>query len=123
MLHTYPSPERLRALRRRALLTQRDVRDVTRIAQSTLSELECGRRKPQTGTLRRLLSLYDIDIRRWGRTEVTWGEAGATGDPQIKAALARASLPQFVTGSPVQSPEGPQPYQSDRYRRFGRLVR
>ncbi len=104
MLHTAPSPERLRALRRRALLTQRDVRDVTGIAQRTVSELECGRRKPQTETLRRLLSLYDINIRRWERTEVTWG-TGATGDPQIKAALARTSLPQPSPGSPAQPPE------------------
>jgi len=122
MLHTWPTPERLRALRRRALLTQRDVVSVTGVAQSTVSEWECGRRKPQTATLRRLLSLYDINIRRWERAEVTWG-TGATGDPQIKAPPPQPSLSQPATGSPAQSLERPQPYQRDRYRWLGKVVR
>ena len=78
MLHTSPSPERLRALRARALLTQREVQGVTGIAQPTLSRLECGRCRPQTYTLRRLLGLYTQRINANERQERVWAAtAGA----------------------------------------------
>jgi transcriptional regulator with XRE-family HTH domain len=62
MLHTWPTPERWRELRRRALLTQREVERLTgvvRLSGSTLSRLERGRHLPQTTTLRKLLGVYD----------------------------------------------------------------
>ncbi len=74
MLHCYPF-EKLRELRRRALLTQRDVQRLTGISDSTFAYLERGRRKPQTNTPRKLLNIYGINISRWEHQEQTW-EAG-----------------------------------------------
>jgi transcriptional regulator with XRE-family HTH domain len=71
MLHLY-KPERLRELRHRALLSQRDVERLTGISDSTVAYLELGKRKPQTATLRRLLFLYQMNIARWERMERTW---------------------------------------------------
>jgi transcriptional regulator with XRE-family HTH domain len=91
MLHTWPNPERLRERRRRALLTQRDVERATGISDSTVAYLECGRRKPQTGTLRKLLSLYDRNIQALEQRERRWWE---TGEPQSKAPpVAQAGAP------------------------------
>lgn len=71
MLHLYPS-DKLRDLRRRALLSQRDVERLTGISDSTVAYLERGTRKPQTATLRRLLMLYAMNISKWERQERTW---------------------------------------------------
>jgi transcriptional regulator with XRE-family HTH domain len=71
MIHQFP-PERLRELRGRALLSQRDVERLTGISDSTLAYLESGRHKPQTETLRRLLTLYAMNISKWERLEQTW---------------------------------------------------
>ena len=76
MLHLY-KPERLRELRHRALLTQRDVERLTGISDSTVAYLERGKRKPQTATLRKLLFLYGINISRWERQERNWDTEGA----------------------------------------------
>ena len=73
MLHLY-KPERLRELRHRALLSQRDVQRLTGISDSTVAYLELGKRKPQTKTLRLLLFLYQMNISRWERMERTWEE-------------------------------------------------
>ena len=85
MLHLYPS-EKLRELRHRALLSQRDVQRLTGISDSTVAYLERGRRKPQTATLRRLLSVYGINISRWERQERTWdaGKERVGGSPATK---------------------------------------
>lgn len=71
MIHRFP-PERLRDLRHRALLSQRDVERLTGISDSTVAYLERGKRKPQTKTLRKLLNIYAINISRWERQERTW---------------------------------------------------
>jgi transcriptional regulator with XRE-family HTH domain len=48
MIHYY-SPERLRSLRQRAMLSQRDVERLTGISDATIAYLECGRHRPQCG--------------------------------------------------------------------------
>ncbi len=72
MIHPY-SPERLRALRQRALLSQREVERLTGISDATIAYLESGRHKPQSGTLSKLLSLYAMNIRRLEQQERLWG--------------------------------------------------
>jgi predicted transcriptional regulator len=54
MIHRY-SPGRLRSLRQRVLLSQRDVERLTGISDATIAYLESGRHKPQSATLRRLV--------------------------------------------------------------------
>lgn len=62
MIEDY-SPRRLRSLRERALLSQREVERQTGISDSTINYLESGRHKPQSKTLRKLLFLYETNIR------------------------------------------------------------
>ncbi len=50
MLNQYP-PERLKSLRKRAMLTQMQVVELTGISEATLCYLERGDRRPQTRTL------------------------------------------------------------------------
>lgn len=72
MIECYP-PHRLRGLRERALLSQREVERLTGISDATIAYLESGRHKPQSQTLRKLLFLYDMNIRRLEQYERTWG--------------------------------------------------
>jgi transcriptional regulator with XRE-family HTH domain len=72
MIHRYP-PHRLRSLRQRALLSQRDVERRTGISDSTIAYLETGRHRPQSATLNKLLFLYGINISRLERQEQLWG--------------------------------------------------
>jgi transcriptional regulator with XRE-family HTH domain len=72
MIHRYP-PDRLRSLRRRAMLSQREVERLTGISDATIAYLESGRHRPQSGTLTKLLFLYDLNIRRLEQHERTWG--------------------------------------------------
>jgi len=90
MLHTWPTPERLRDMRSRCLLTQREVVGLTGIAQSTVSEWECGRRRPQTRTLRRLLFVYSVRIQANEKRDLVW----AAPDAAQGAPAAQARQPQ-----------------------------
>jgi len=72
MIHPYSS-DRLRSLRQRALLSQRDVERLTGISDSTIAYLESGRHKPQSGTLNKLLFLYNLNIKRLEQYERLWG--------------------------------------------------
>ena len=80
MTHLY-SPDRLRSLRQRALLSQREVERLTGISDATIAYLESGRHRPQSETLRKLLFLYDVNIRRLEQHERLWG----TPEEQIEA--------------------------------------
>jgi len=102
MLHLY-KPERLRELRHRALLTQRDVERLTGISDATVAYLERGKRKPQTATLRRLLMLYGINISKWEHIERTWD----TGKENI------GELPLTQSAGPRQA-GGQGPNRSER---------
>jgi transcriptional regulator with XRE-family HTH domain len=75
MIHPY-SPEHLRSLRQRALMSQREVERSTGISDSTIHYLEHGLRKPQTRTLDRLLMLYATRISRLERVEKVWEDPG-----------------------------------------------
>src|SRR6185437_12681407 len=64
VLHDY-SGERLRSLRKKAMLTQMQVVQRTGVCEATLYNVEKGVRRPQTRTLEKLLSLYAIRIQYW----------------------------------------------------------
>ena len=83
MLHDQYSPERLRALRLRALLTQPEVERATGVSQDTVSRLETGKARPRTRTLRLLLSLYETRIRSYEAREREWHAE----DEQARAAV------------------------------------
>ena len=56
MLQSY-SGEKLKSLRKRAMLTQMQVVELTGVSEGTICYLEKGVRIPQTKTLEKLLSL------------------------------------------------------------------
>ncbi len=88
MLNAYPG-HKLRNLRKRALLTQMQVVELTGVSETTIHYLEHGIRKPQTQTLEKLLNLYAIRIARLEKMERIWGEDGLQnrqGEPcQVKS--------------------------------------
>jgi transcriptional regulator with XRE-family HTH domain len=89
MLNVY-SGTKLRNLRKRALLTQMQVVELTGVSETTIHYLEHGLRRPQTQTLEKLLNLYAIRISRLEKMERIWGDDGLQnkqGDPcQVKSA-------------------------------------
>ena len=104
MLHAYPG-EKLRALRKRARLSQEQVKELTGIYCETLRDLEHDRRQPQSGTLERLLNLYAIRIKKFEHYEQIWA-----GTPQAAAARS-VSSPGVVKGDGVGKAQG-QPLPS-----------
>ena len=102
MIHRYYSSDRLRALRQRALLSQRDVERLTGISDATVAYLESGRHKPQSETLRKLLFLYSMNISKLEHQERIWG---MPEDQKIEAPR------------PIRAGEIPDP---DLYRRRSR---
>lgn len=61
MLQDFSGPK-LKSLRKRARLSQQQVIELTGVSEPTLCYLEHGRRRPQTQTLEKLLSLYAVRI-------------------------------------------------------------
>lgn len=106
MLHTWPNAERLRELRRRALVTQVEVERLTGINARTLSRLERGHCQPRITTLRRLLGWYNLRIQMQERDWAVMDTAEGA------APVAQASQPQ-PTREPAQSPEHPHFYRRD----------
>ena len=102
MLNAYPG-RKLRNLRKRALLTQVEVMNITGIHETTIHYLEKGTRKPQTKTLETLLNLYAVRITRLERMERIWGEDGLQkpGEPECKV--------KSVSPSPFQARNASKP--------------
>lgn len=75
MISSYPGPK-LRNLRKRANLTQKQVVELTGISETTIHYLEHGIRRPQTSTLDKLLNLYAIRIKRLENLDRIWGQDG-----------------------------------------------
>lgn len=59
------SGEKLRSLRKRARLTQKQVVELAGVSEACIIYLEKGKRKPQTKTLHKILSLYSMQIQYW----------------------------------------------------------
>ncbi len=64
LVDTY-SGDKLRRLRKRARLTQRQVVKLAGVSEAAICYLEQGKRKPQQTTLDKLLNLYAIKIQYW----------------------------------------------------------
>ena len=64
-MHHEFSRERLRKLRKRARLSQRQVVELSRVSEATLYRLESDHSRPYTTTLEKLLNLYQIRISYW----------------------------------------------------------
>ena len=94
MWHTAYPPEKLRELRRRALLTQADVERMTRISRRSVIKLERGHTRPRYSTLSRLLTLYGTCINTIEQRERTWG----TGEEQTGAPPAAQAVGTRRTG-------------------------
>jgi len=82
MLNQFPA-ERLKALRKKAMLTQMQVVEQTGISEATLCYLERGDRRPQTRTLEKLLNLYATRINWVANLEKIF-----TGDPNANGSLS-----------------------------------
>lgn len=98
MLTNYP-PDKLRELRNRAHLSQRDVCKLLGMGIRTLSLAENGKRRPQTSTLERLLNLYAININRIERRERVWDNR-----PLREDGLAQIARPEREVNRPIQTP-------------------
>ena len=59
------SGEKLRSLRKRARLTQKQVVELAGVSEACIIYLEKGTRMPQTKTLHKILSLYSMQIQYW----------------------------------------------------------
>lgn len=92
MLNEFPGPK-LRNLRKRALLTQMQVVELTGISETTIHYLEHGLRKPQTQTLERLLNLYAVRISKLERMERIWGHDGLQNRPQGAECKQKSASP------------------------------
>ena len=104
--------------RLRGDMSLREVRRVTGISNSYLSEIEKGERRPGTNLLKRLATLYSVDIHvlmeRAGYLDNEGEDADPADDPQE---IERAF--QYVLADPVfrfgTRPDGPLSLASKRF--------
>ena len=96
MRHLYP-PSRLKELRNRALLSQRETARLTGLHRCTIIHAEAGSVCPRSPTLRRLLQCYDLAIRQAERRERDWTTPHPKGQEPGKLA------------PPVLAPVAPNP--------------
>jgi len=75
MLSSY-SGEKLKALRKRARCTLKEVVAATGVMECTIVNLEHNKHKPQNVTLYKLLDFYAIRIKKLEHYETIWGEDG-----------------------------------------------
>jgi transcriptional regulator with XRE-family HTH domain len=68
------SGERLRGLRKRSRLTQRQVVKLAGVSEAAICYLEQGKRKPQSSTLDKLLGLYAMRIQMIKNQEAIFQE-------------------------------------------------
>ncbi len=103
--------------RLRGDMSLREVRRVTGISNSYLSEIEKGERRPGTNLLKRLAALYSVDI------HVLMERAGyldneADGDPSDEPLEIERAF-QYVLADPVfrfgALPSGPLSLESKRF--------
>jgi transcriptional regulator with XRE-family HTH domain len=101
MLNRYPG-SKLRNLRKRALLTQMQVVELTGVSETTIHYLEHDLRLPQTQTLNKLLNLYALRIQRLEHMEQIFGEDGRKqGEPECQQ---KSASPSNSAGQNVSKP-------------------
>src|SRR6185437_4353187 len=105
MLADY-SGQRLKQLRRAARLTQMQVVKQAGVSEATLCYLEKGERRPQSGTLQKLRTLYAQRIQYWeGLDRVLNGETHAEGKID-------SQTPEWRRGPGLPVPSNPQQARS-----------
>lgn len=91
MASAYTGPE-LKALRRRAMLTQRDVVRMTGVCEQTIIYMERGVTNPHMATLSKVLTLYGEKIAEVEkRFKKLYGETQVRRAPQDEMAKATVS--------------------------------
>ena len=103
--------------RLRGELSLRQVRRLTGISNSYLSEIEKGERRPGANLLKRLATLYSVDVRvlmeRAGHLDNEREEDAANESQEVERAF------QFVIDDPVfrfgTRPSGPLTLESKRF--------
>ncbi len=73
MISNFP-PDKLRRIRLRAQLSQVKACELAGINRNVISYLEQGQRVPRESTLRRILTIYEMQIRLVERQEKLWDE-------------------------------------------------
>lgn len=81
------------------MLTQVQVVELTGISETTIHYLEHGLRKPQTGTLQKLLNLYAIRIKRVEKLDQIWGEDGLSSMPTNSVPQAKNIAQKYAQRS------------------------
>jgi transcriptional regulator with XRE-family HTH domain len=103
MLSSYP-PAKIKALRKRAMLSQMQVVELTGVTETTLKNWESGRRRPQTEKLEKVLNLYAIKIQKLEHYDQIWGTDGLQR-PTPKNGVASGNGTHRSGDRPKQPPE------------------
>ncbi len=61
-LSQYSLPERLKYLRIDRQMTQADLAKISKVSQSTIAQIESGRKDPSISTLRQIAAALDIEL-------------------------------------------------------------
>jgi transcriptional regulator with XRE-family HTH domain len=108
-LHDY-SGERLKAMRKRARLTQEEASRLTGVCENTISRGEAGRNRPQTGTLDKLCNLYAIRIQQLRNQEGVFKEKFSGGYIPCETVIGFGSVNVLAGGNKKEAPyERPVP--------------
>ena len=105
--------------RLRGDMSLREVRRLTGISNSYLSEIEKGERRPGTSLLKRLAALYSVDVRvLMERAGYLDNEEDGGGDPADEPQEVERAF-QYVLADPVfrfgTRPSGPLSLESKRF--------
>ena len=61
-ISTYGLPERLKYLRERRNLSQTELAKASQVSQSTIAQIESGRKDPSISTIKKIASALDVHI-------------------------------------------------------------
>ena len=105
--------------RLRGDMSLREVRRLTGVSNSYLSEIEKGERRPGTNLLKRLAALYSVDVRvLMERAGFLDNEEDGGGDPDDEPQEVERAF-QYVLADPVfrfgTRPSGPLSLESKRF--------
>ncbi len=105
--------------RLRGDMSLREVRRLTGVSNSYLSEIEKGERRPGTNLLKRLAALYSVDVRvLMERAGFLDNEVDGEGDPDDEPQEVERAF-QYVLADPVfrfgTRPSGPLSLESKRF--------
>lgn len=62
MISNYSLPQRLKYLRSSRELSQQELAELSKISQSTIAQIESGKKDPSINTLKKIASALDIEL-------------------------------------------------------------